>query len=177
MFEMLMSHSIRRVWLRERSRCVRRTSLWTTKAFGWRQFGICFILFYHFLFNQMPDILSAVLQIHNLSNNMVIMQLQSVATTSGDESSHTFLHIPKIASPEVFYSLKSCTRWKNHSKDHPKCSHRREFLCCMFTLCNITVCLANLSPLPSYVFIAERQIKKLPDKRYPMPISCKSLEI
>ena len=54
----------------------------TSEVFAWRQFGICFIVFYHYLFYQTPDFLGVVLQITNLSNNMLILQLQSIATTS-----------------------------------------------------------------------------------------------
>ena len=36
----------------------------------------------HYLFYQTPDFLCVVLQITNLSNNMLILQLQSIATTS-----------------------------------------------------------------------------------------------
>ena len=88
----------------------------TRIAIVWKQFGICFIVFYHYLFDQMPDILGAVPQIQNSSNNMLILQSQNIATTSCNESSHDFL-IPSY--PSKCSARGSFTVWRAVKDEGP----------------------------------------------------------
>ena len=115
---------------REHSSRERHRSLWPTKSFAWRQLGVCFIVSYHYLFYQMPDILGTALQIQISSNNIFVLQLQSIATTCCNESSQYYFHIPQIAALEAFFfGLKSCAgRWAPGSVDtgalfYVACSH------------------------------------------------------
>ena len=97
----------------EHSRCGRRGSLRRAEAFAWRQFGICFAVFYHYLFYQTPDFLSAVLQIQNSSNNMLILQLKSIAISSCNLNLSWLSSYPSNCSPGgIFYSLESCIGWR-----------------------------------------------------------------
>ena len=127
---------------REHSRRERHRSLCPTKSFAWRQLGVCFIVSYHYLFYQMPDILGTALQIQISSNSMFVLQLQSITTTCCNESSQYYFHIPQIAALEAFLRFEELCR----TMDPWKCWHRRAFLCCMFTLCNITVCFTYIYP-------------------------------
>ena len=64
----------------------------------------------------MPDILGAALQIQISSNNMFILQLQSIATTCCNESSQYYFHTPQIATLEAFLRFEELCRtmdsWK-----------------------------------------------------------------
>ena len=50
----------------------------------------------------MLDTLGAVLRLDDFSNNILILQLQSIATTSCNATSYNILHIPQIAALEAF---------------------------------------------------------------------------
>ena len=66
----------------------------------------------------MPDILGAALQIKISSNNMFILQLQSIATTCCNESFHYYFHNLQIAALEAFLRFEERVgQWTPRSVD------------------------------------------------------------
>ena len=61
----------------------------------------------------MPDVLGAALQIQISSNNMFILQLQSIAITCCNESSQYYFHTPQIAAQEAFLCFEELCRTMN----------------------------------------------------------------
>ena len=53
----------------------------------------------------MPDILGAALQIQISLNDMFLLQLQNIATTCCNESSHYYFYTPQIAALEAFLRI------------------------------------------------------------------------
>ena len=91
----------------------------------------------------MPYIFGAALQIQYLSNITSPVQLQIIATTFCNESSHNFLHILEIVTLEFLQFEELC----NVQDEGPLgVLTLARILCCMFTLHNIT-CFTNLSPV------------------------------
>ena len=53
----------------------------------------------------MPDILGAGLQIQISLNSMFLLQLQNIATTCCNASSHYYFYTPQIAALEAFLRI------------------------------------------------------------------------
>ena len=144
MFEMLTSHNIRLLWFHENIHAVngtyrseqRNLSLGDSWVFASLYPTIIYSI--RFQIFSVPPFKSNFLQI-----TCLFLQLQSIATTSCNESSQYYFHTPQIAALEAILRSEELCR----TMDPWKCWHRRAFLCCMFTLCNITVCFTNIYPV------------------------------
>ena len=145
MFEMLTSHSIQLLWLYENTHTVNNTDRSDERNLLLGDSSVFATLYPTIIYSTRCQIfLVPPFKFKFLKITCLFCSCRTLnITTCCNVSSHYYFHTTQTAALEAFLLFEELCRMMDPSK----CWHRRAFLCCMFTLCNITVCFNNIYPV------------------------------